>query len=452
MLRRVAEKKETPVNSHILLPDGAPAPRRTRHLAALATALSVGLAAPADARVYDAVEVRGAQFIPEADIRLTCGAEAGVDYPEADLRAIETCLMSTGVFDSVSVIGEGHRLVIEVEELETRPGRIDAALGYASQDGVLASLSFERYNLFDRTYGAFSLDYSPAVKRATANLYRTDALAGGLDLGVETVAGQLAYDDLGYVHEAVRTETYLAFPMTPETRLEGGIGFRDHRMTEVASDASAVLQAEASDGIAAPYLRFSISHEQAAGSAWAEPGYALSLDQYFWNIGSPDPLSDTRMTARLHLPLPGSLRLLTGLDASAVTGMAGNATRAIDRYFPGADTFRGFAPRGIGPRDDGDALGGNNVVKATVELQRDLGEVFKVPVWGSVFVDTGASWGLDRTLNGTVDDDFHLRSAAGVTLNVDINGTPASIYAAVPLAREEGDVTQMIGLSLRARF
>lgn len=440
--------------SQIPPPGGAPAPRRSRRLASIAAlvGLVTGLATPAATRVYDAVAVRGAQFIPEADIRQTCAAEPGLDYQDAELRAIETCLMSTGAFERVTLFAENRTLVIDVQELNTRPGRLDASLGYASQDGVLASLAFERYNLFDRTFGALSLDYSPSVQRATANLYRTEAFGGALDLGVETVAGRLAYGDLGYVHEAIRTETYLAWPVSPATRLEAGLGFRDHRLGEVDSGASVLLLAEETDGIAAPYLRFGISRDRAAGSGWRDPGYALHLTQYFWNIGSEDPLSDTRVHARLHLPLTPQVRLLTGVDASSVTGMKGNDTRAIDRFFPGADSFRGFAPRGIGPRDGENALGGNRFVKASVELQRDFGEVFKVPLQGGVFVDAGASWGLDATLGGAIDDDWHLRSTIGAALNFDVNGTPAAVYLATPLAQEAGDETQLIGLSLRASF
>ncbi len=451
----VDEKKETVLLPHKMIHFSRTfVSSRLVRLAAIVSAVGVGLClgTPAVSKVYDLVEVRGDQFIPEADIRMTCGAEAGVDYLEAELRAIEECLMSTGVFNSVVLIAENSTLVIQVEEINTQPGRLDVSVGYASQDGLLANLSVEKYNLFDRTYGALSLDFGPNVRRATANLYRTEAFESELDLGVEIVAGRLNYEDTSYVHEAIRAESYLAWPLSSTTRLEGGVGIRDHRLTDVEPGASALLFAEETSGITAPYVRFSLRHLHEARGKWRDFGYSLRVNQYFWNIGTDDLLSDTRVEARMKVPLSSKLRLVTGIHASTIAGLRGNATRAIDRYFSSADSFRGFASRGIGPRDGDDALGGNTFLTTTVELQRDFGEVFKIPFQGGVFVDAGASWGLDNTLGGAIDDGWHLRSTVGASLNFDVSGTPISIYVATPLSKEDGDETQLIGLSLRASF
>ncbi|MFC6758880.1 hypothetical protein ACFQFQ_04120 [Sulfitobacter porphyrae] len=179
----------------------------------------------ADAQVVRNVEVRGAQFIPEDDIRRTCGAESGVEYSRWELLAIEDCLMSTGVFETVALSREGDTLVIDVQELDTRPGRIDASIAYVSQDGLTASLAYERYNLFDRTYGAFSLEYSKEIQRYSANLYRTEVFESGLDLGFELVGGRDDFDDRSFTHETIRAETYLAWPVTPTTRFEGASVF-----------------------------------------------------------------------------------------------------------------------------------------------------------------------------------------------------------------------------------
>ncbi|NKX42029.1 hypothetical protein HGG71_11215, partial [Rhodobacteraceae bacterium R_SAG2] len=201
-------------------------------------------ATAAEAQNVRSVEVRGAQFIPEDDIRKTCGAEAGIAYSQWELMAIEECLMSTGVFETVNLSLEGDLLVIEVQELDTRPGRIDASLAYVSQDGLTASLSFERYNLFDRTYGAMSLEYGEEVQRYSANLYRTEVFETSLDLGFEVVAGRETFDDRSFSYETVRAEAYLAWTQVPAIRFEGGIGYRDHRLYDLDPSASALLVRE----------------------------------------------------------------------------------------------------------------------------------------------------------------------------------------------------------------
>lgn len=416
-------------------------------LAAVAAALST---VTAKARVYPAVEVRGATFIPEQDIRMTCGVEAGIDYLDLELRAIEDCLMSTGVFEAVSLYPDGDTLVIDVIELDTRPGRAEGTLAYASQDGVIASLSFERYNLLPKTYGAVRFDLNEEVRRFDGRLYRADAFGEQLDLGFDIIGERAEYDDRSYAQEGLRAEPFLAWTPHERARLEAGIGYRDHRMYDVEADASALLAREQTDGIAAPYLRLGASYTSADDDG--PLGYRVRFDQYFWNLFSDDPLSDTRLDIEAQLALARRTYLLLGVNGGVLTGLAGNDTRAVDRYFPGADTFRGFAPRGTGPRDRGDALGGNRFLVASLEVQREFTEPFPRPVRGGVFMDVGSAWGLDDTLGGGIDDSWRTRSSIGVSIAFDLGETPVSLYVARPLRSQPGDDWQAIGLSISASF
>lgn len=104
--------------------------RCARVIAGLTGFALVAAAGPLWGAVSSRVEVRGAQFIPEADIQRTCGVEAGVPYSDAELRDIEACLMSTAVFERVSLYRESDALIIDVVELDTRPGRLSGALFY----------------------------------------------------------------------------------------------------------------------------------------------------------------------------------------------------------------------------------------------------------------------------------------------------------------------------------
>jgi len=419
-------------------------------LLSLATVAATLSTVPAKARVYPAVEVRGAAFIPEQDIRMTCGVEAGVDYLDLELRAIEDCLMSTGVFEAVSLYPDGDTLVIDVIELDTRPGRAEGTLAYASQDGVIASLSFERYNLLPKTYGAVRFDLNEEVRRFDGRLYRADAFGEQVDLGFDIIGERAEYDDRSYAQEGLRAEPFLAWTPNEHARLEAGIGYRDHRMYDVKADASALLAREQTDGIAAPYLRLGARYTSADEDGAL--GYRVRFDQYFWNLFSDDPLSDTRLDIEAQLALTPRTYLLLGVNGGVLTGLAGNDTRAVDRYFPGADAFRGFAPRGTGPRDRGDALGGNRFLVASLEVQREFTEPFPRPVRGGVFMDVGSAWGLDDTLGGGIDDSWRTRSSIGVSIAFDLGETPVSLYVARPLRSQPGDDWQAIGLSISASF
>ncbi|QDY70711.1 BamA/TamA family outer membrane protein (plasmid) [Qingshengfaniella alkalisoli] len=386
---------------------------------------------------------------------MTCGTAAGIDYLEFELRAIEDCLMSTGVFEAVQLYEENGSLIIEVEEIEMRPGRVEGALSYDTQDGAVLSFSFERYNLFPDTFGALHLDLGRETHRYSAALYRADALGPALDAGIDLEGYRTDYDDLRYKEDSLRGDIFLAWTPSDRVRAEVGAGYRDHRMEDVEDGASELLLTEEAS-VDAPYLRLALDYVSLLGEQQDEPeiqpGVSLRLDQYFWNIGTDDPLSDTRAELVYRMPLSPDMRVLLGLNGGYVQGLDDNATRAIDRYFPGANTFRGFAPRGIGPRDDDDVLGGNRFLVGSLELQRDLGDLLGHSLRGGIFVETGGVWGLDDTLNGQIDDDWHRRSTVGVSATFDVANTPVSLYLAHPVEKEADDNAQLFGLSISATF
>jgi outer membrane protein insertion porin family len=413
--------------------------------------------APTLARAFSAIDVRGAEFIPEDDIRMTCGALPGVDYMDVELIAIQDCLMTTGVFEQVKVFPENDTLVIDVVEIDNRPGRVEATLSYVSQDGITAEFMLEQYNLFPKTYGALNLSYNTQVKSLEANLYRADAFGSDLDLGLMLLGVESDYDDRRFSEKTLRFEPYLAWTPHNQLRIEGAIGLREYSLFDVNPAASPLLQLESTDGITGPYLRLSLGYESDDSPTDQPPtplfsSYSIKLDQFFWNIGTSDPLSETRVAMNGDMPLTQNLGLRASLAAGTIFGLNGNDTRSIDRFYPGADTFRGFAPRGIGPRDGADALGGNNYLVGALELQRDMGSVLNLPLTGGIFVESGATWGLDNTLSGSIDDTWKTRTSLGMSVSFDIGQTPVSLYLARPLRKETGDETQMFGIKFTALF
>lgn len=400
------------------------------------------------------VEVRGAEFISEADILQACDIIPNFPYQDYDLAAIEDCLMMTGVFEEVDVRTEDRTLVVEVQELNTRPGRLEASLAYASVDGVIGSLYFERYNLFPQTFGSLRLDFNTEIKRATASLYRNNLPAPGFGIGFDMHLASLNYDDTSYTHEYARLEPYLAWSRNRNTRVEVGLGYRGHRQSDIGAGASALVVKEQTNGISAPYLRFGFNHSSDAvlDDAWDAAGFQFKFDQFFWNLGTNDQLTDSRVAMSSYVPLGNDFRFLVSVSAGYVNGLDGNATRAIDRFFPGPTDLRGFSPRGLGPRHAGDALGGNKYAVASFEVQKKLDTLFKAPVYGGIFVDTGAAWSLDDTLGGVIDDSQRRRSSVGLSLTFNVANTPVSLYVAKPIEKEAGDQEQAFGLSFTARF
>ena len=405
-----------------------------------------------EARPYSAVEIRGSEFIPANDIAAACEVTPGA-WTGADMSAVEDCLMSSGQFSRVAVKGEGPTLVVEVEELNNRPGRVELGLAYDSRDGAVGNIYFERYNLFPGTFGSIELRFAEEVQSLQTSLYRADAF-GAFDFGLDTLIRRSDYSDQGFTSTRTLIEPYLALPFTEGGRVELGIGYRRDEMSDVTTGSSALFAGEAGV-VDAPYARIGLSYSPdltGAEGPGRMTGLSLSLDQYIWGLGDDQRTYETRIEADTRFALAESTSLLIGLQAGIVQAEGSGSTRAVDRFFIGGADFRGFAPRGLGPKDGDWFTGANKYYVTSIELQHELDQFLGTTGRVGIFADVGSAWGLDNTLGGAIDDSKKIRSSVGLSLTLDLGEIPVSLFVAKPLDYETGDDRQSFGISFSTSF
>jgi outer membrane protein insertion porin family len=158
-------------------------------------------------------------------------------------------------------------------------------------------------------------------------------------------------------------------------------------------------------------------------------------------------------------------------NAGHIQSLNGDNVPLQDRYFKGADTFRGFGASGIGPKQIGndgkyDSIGAQTYAIGTVELTfplglpeswgiegsafSDFGTVFNAPE-GSVAMGTG-DCNYGATQDCTVFDDpaFRLSVGAGVIWQSPFG--PLRFEAAYPLLKEKYDNDEWFRFSIGTRF
>lgn len=415
--------------------------------------LPYGLATTsAAARSFDTVTISGTRLVSADQVKSSCGIATGTDYTEDDLQAIESCLKASGVFTSAKVSAEGKTLLVDVTEKQLRPGKLSFGIAYDSEDGIVGTAFFERYNLFPNIYGSVDLRLGAESQNLAVGAYRASAVPGQLDFGLDAAFENTDYDDQNFGHRMARIEGYLAHVDPEFGRFEGGLGYRRDTMQNAESDASALVQDE-EGSVTAPYLRFSyIVHSDDSLSTFAAPGYSIRFDQYFWNIGDEHALADSCLSMQASFPIAQDTLLSLSFLGGALTQQGSAASRTVDRYQLGGATFRGFSPRGIGPKDGDDFLGGNYFTVSSIDIQHAIGDVLHTPTRIGAFASVGSVWGLSDTLDGKIDDDEKPRSSVGLSLTFDIHGSPLSLYLAKATDKEDGDDTQTFGLSFSTRF
>ena len=153
-----------------------------------------------------------------------------------------------------------------------------------------------------------------------------------------------------------------------------------------------------------------------------------------------------------YYPLAEEWTLHVGGEVGNITGI-GEDTRIIDRFFIGSQQIRGFAPAGIGPRDQAtdDALGAKNYYATTAEVRFPLGLPDEYPVRGRVFADVGSAWSVDNA-PGVVLDETSPRVSIGAGLSWRSPLGPLEVDVGFPIVKEDFDEKELLRFSFGTRF
>jgi outer membrane protein insertion porin family len=153
-------------------------------------------------------------------------------------------------------------------------------------------------------------------------------------------------------------------------------------------------------------------------------------------------LDNERLGGKYTLVLGGSL----GYGVSFQERFNGKENLPLsDRYFPGGlSTVRGFKDRSLGPREEGDVVGGDKQAIMNVELQFPLLEKYSLK--GVAFFDQGQAFSESETI-----DPGEFRRSVGIGARWLSPFGPLRLELGFPLNKEPDDDTSVVGFSVGAQ-
>jgi len=345
------------------------------------------------------------------------------------------------------------RKIIDVSVEEQSTGDLSLGGGYSTLDGVLANVGIKERNLLGRGQ-TLSLQTELSQRRDTADLSFTEPyflernVSATVDL-FDTRTDNTNYSS--YIEQRAGAGFRFGYKLSEYLTQELGYRYTYDRIADVPDGASIyIIQQEGHRTIS--MFSHTLTYDRRDSRLEPTQGYVTSLSTDFAGVGGSTKYirNVANLTHYWSLSDDWTLELLG--EAGYVYGLNGQNLNINDRFFLGADTFRGFRYGGLGPRDTStsDSLGGNEYARGTAELGFPVG-LQDEGIKAYLFSDAGTITKLGFS-GANVVDDTDLRMSAGLGISWKSPFGPIRIDIAQPILKKDYDETELLHVGFGAKF
>jgi outer membrane protein insertion porin family len=364
-------------------------------------------------------------------------------------------------------------LVVVVQEKST--GKISFSVGYSSYEQVIGSVELSERNFMGR--GQYvKLNTTLSFKRQQVDFSFTEPYFMGMPIsaGIDIFATKTDNSNTSsYESTNVGFALRAGFKLDEYSSLgfKYTLAYRDVDGIDIDHASPAIIAQEGS----------SIKSSVGATYTWDDLdnpnrptlGFRGQLDSEIAGLGGDAYFGRLEAHGWYFYPLyEESIILKLEANAGHIEAFNGKDVPLQDRFFKGAESFRGFAQAGVGPRqignDDGtDAIGAQSYAIATAELTFPVGLPEQWGIEGAAFTDFGTVFdtpeesvakGTDPcdegtgTDNCTVFDTMAFRASVGAGLIWQSPFGPLRFEVAYPLLKAKYDETEWFRFSIGTRF
>ena len=361
-------------------------------------------------------------------------------------------------------------LVVVVQEKST--GKISFSVGYSSYEQIIGTVELSERNFMGR--GQFvKLNTSLSFKRQQVDFSFTEPyfmgmpIAAGFDAFVtksdNSNTSSYKSTNIGF---ALRTGfkldeyTSLGFKYTLAYRNVDGIDVDNASPAIIAQEGSSIKSS-----IGATYTWDDLDNPNRPTL-----GFRGQLDSEIAGLGGDAYFGRLEAHGWYFYPLyEESIILKLEANAGHIEAFNGKDVPLQDRFYKGADSFRGFAQAGVGPRQvgndgDTDAIGAQSYAIATAELTFPVGLPEQWGIEGAAFTDFGTVFDTpeESIATGTppctgaedcdVFDTMAFRASVGAGLIWQSPFGPLRFEVAYPLLKAKYDETEWFRFSIGTRF
>lgn len=415
-------------------------------------------------KVYvERIDISGNVRTQDKVIRREFRLAEGDAFSTEKLQRTEQRLKNLDFFESVDISeapgSTPDKTVIKVKVQEKSTGSLSFGAGFSTSDGPLGTVGVQERNLLGKGQD-LAVSVQISGKRSGGSITFTDPYF--LDKEMSATFG-VFHQRYRAAHNRYRSlstgfKTSIGYDLTEFTRHTLGYTFSADQIYHINDKASQVIKDDSGYEFRS-IVTSNLLYDRRDAKFDPRSGYFVNLETDYIGAGGSVYAGKGLLSGGYFYPFNRSKTISLGVtgEAGYIQPLFGDYLHFGDAFQLGGQSLRGFADRGVGPRDENaqhkdGSIGGQFLFSGTVSLGFPLGLPEEYQIRGRVFSDFGLVTGTDPKSDVTVHDNQLVRVSAGLGLTWVSPFGPLAVDIALPLRKDSGDKTELFNFSVGTSF
>ena len=332
---------------------------------------------------------------------------------------------------------------------EQPTGSISAGVGYGSNGGLFEASINERNFLGQGINLNFTGRMSSEVVRGEFSYLNPNFINSNKELGASAYSEVDDYQNSGYQNTRTGARLATKYEIYEDIFFRPNVGIQ-HDKLEASSSASSLLRTRQGDFLTTS-LGYNFSVDKRDSRFNPTSGSLFYFDQNISTFFSDIPTVQTGIGSTFYKELLNDKFIGSAkFKLANVFAFDNKDVKLSDRLFSSQNDLRGFEIRGVGPVDNGDHVGGNNL--ATLSLKSTFPNPIPETLRANsfIFFDIGNVWGADYS--DLISGSSKVRSSTGVALDLMSPVGPLSFSYSIPISKASTDKEQRFLFNIGSSF
>ena len=403
----------------------------------------------ANKKIISNIVVTGNDITEERVIRNNIFFSEGDVFVQSNIDKSVDLLKSLNIFNNVDIVGKDNANNVSINiSIEEKPtGEISGGLSLGSS---FSSITFNvvENNFFGQGIKAnIGFDIGTQQILGNINFSNPDFYSSGNTVSNNIYVTKTTYSNSGYENKIIGDNFSIKYEIFKDLELENGFSLNlDSIHTHEGS--SSLIRSRKGDYLTTKYFYNFISDKR---NKKFQPtsGYTFVFGQGISIPPSDIPSLYNNISGSFYKEISEDFIGTIKYRIKSMNSLDGDPVKLSDRIFFTDSEVRGFAFRGIGPKVEGDFIGGNYAYSSTFSttVPNGLPETWKAST--NLFLDVANVWGAD--FSGVADSN-KIRSSIGVGLSWFSPIGPISFSYAEPISKNSSDNVEKFNFKLGGVF